>query len=328
MKISSARQRSNQEWFKTLLVIFLLFLSACAEGTPPAEFTQSPSLIPANTPTGVPSETADPALVALPTIFFGNTPIPSSSRTPFATNTPYPGSPEPGCIAIASEEGIRLNPGPFVSAYQLRPTFELGVRYQVIDRFGTFLQFARDGVPVGWAELPIYTGGYSTEGAGCADTVDRASDTRALTDFDGLCFFKAKRPTETFQDRALTMPFFIKLAPSPDAFVVLWRSRKSIFTSLSHAGPSFHVPAENVSLFGDCARIPTSATVTTAGWLWSASDERQGEKLMRLTAGTHLHVEGDRPPDSNGQAARVQAVFEQQGQRVSGWVWSALLTFD
>ena len=126
----------------------------------------------------------------------------------------------------------------------------------------------------------------------------------------------------------MTEPFFIKLAPSPDAFVVLWRSRKSIFTSLGHAGPSFHVPAENVSLFGDCAGIPTSATVATSGWLWSEPDEGQGEKLLRLSVGMHLHVEGDRPPDSSGQAAWVQALFEQEGQRVSGWVWSALLTFD
>ena len=194
MKISSVSQRSNQRWFKILLVVFPLFLNACAEGTPPAEFNQTPVLISANTPTTVPSPTADPALVALPTFSFSNPPIPSPSRTPFATNTPYRGSPEPGCIAIASEVGIRLNPGPFVSAYQLRPTFELGVRYQVIDKFGTFLQFARDGVPVGWAELPIYTGGYSVEGAGCADIFNRASGALHPTDFDGLCFFKANAP--------------------------------------------------------------------------------------------------------------------------------------
>lgn len=88
------------------------------------------------------------------------------------------------------------------------------------------------------------------------------------------------------------------------------------------------MPANNGSLFGDGAAIPTSATVTTAGWVWSKPDEQQGEKLLRLTVGMHLHIEGERPPDSSGEGAWVRAVVENQGERVFGWVWSALLTFD
>jgi hypothetical protein len=65
-----------------------------------------------------------------------------------------------------------------------------------------------------------------------------------------------------------------------------------------------------------------------AGWLWSEPDEQQGRKLVRLTTGIHLHIEGDRPPDSSRQAAWVKAVIENQVESISGWVWSALLSFN
>jgi len=104
------------------------------------------------------------------------------------------------------------------------------------------------------------------------------------------------------------------------------KTRKSIFTLLSHAGPSFHAPLDKVSTSAACDGIPTSATVTTAGWLRSKPDDVTGEKLLQLTAGMRLHIEGDRPPDSSGEAAWVRAVVE--GQPFSGWVWSALLSFD
>jgi hypothetical protein len=57
-------------------------------------------------------------------------------------------------------------------------------------------------------------------------------------------------------------------------------------------------------------------------------DEGQGEKLLRLTAGMRLHIEGDRPPDSSGEAAWVQAVFDQENESIVGWIWSGLASFD
>jgi hypothetical protein len=145
--------------------------------------------------------------------------------------------------------------------------------------------------------------------------------------FTGLCFFTINRPTQMYFDSALTIPTF-GFEASSEPFVVLWKSRKSIFTSLGHAGPSFYSPIDHVRIFGDCDGIPTSATVTTAGWLWSTPDENQGEKLLRLTVGMKLHIEGRRPADTSGKAAWVQAVAEIQGENISGWVWSGLLTFD
>jgi hypothetical protein len=95
---------------------------------------------------------------------------------------------------------------------------------------------------------------------------------------------------------------------------------------MKKALPSFHVPLDKVSTSAACDGIPAPATVTTSGWLWSKPDEQTGEKLLRLTAGTRLHIEGDRPPDSSGEAAWVQAVVEEE--TCSGWVWSGLVSFD
>jgi hypothetical protein len=108
----------------------------------------------------------------------------------------------------------------------------------------------------------------------------------------------------------------------------MWKSQKSIFTCLSHAGPCFYVPTDSVSTFGNCAGIPTSAIVTTSGWLWSMPDEGRGEKLLRLTAGMRLYIEGNRPPDGSDQSAWVQAVFDQENESIAGWVWSGLVSFD
>jgi hypothetical protein len=138
--------------------------------------------------------------------------------------------------------------------------------------------------------------------------------------------FTATSSTETFHDSALTDPHFISISPSSGPFVGLAKTRKSIFTLLSHAGPSFHAPLDKVSTSAACDAIPTSATVTTTGWLWSEPDEAKGEKLMPLPVGLRLHIEGDRPPDSSGEAAWVQAAVE--GQSFSGWVWSAMVSFD
>jgi hypothetical protein len=206
---------------------------------------------------------------------------------------------------------------------------EPGVIYQAIDIHEQFYQLARDGIPAGWVKyLDVFpTEGLSTEGPGC-DRIFARPVSRPLTDFPGLCFFVVDIAAETFRDRELTKPAGPVLQSSSGPFVVLWKSRKSLFTLLSHAGPSWHVPADKVSTFGDCAGIPTSATVTTAGWLWSEPDEQRGEKLLRLTVGQSLHIEGDRPPDSSEEAAWVQAVVEQQNESISGWVWSALLSFD
>jgi hypothetical protein len=204
---------------------------------------------------------------------------------------------------------------------------EPGVTYQAIDIHERYYQLALDGVPVGWVQyMDVFpTEGLSTEGPGCARLFTRPRS-RPLTEFPGLCLFTATSPTETFQDSTLTEPFFISISPASGPFVGLAKNRKSIFTLLSHAGPSFHAPLDKVSTSEACDGIPASATVTTSGWLWSKPDEQTGEKIVRLTTGMHLHIEGDRPPDSRGEAAWVQAVMD--GQPFSGWVWSGLVSFD
>ena len=307
----------------TVLWIWIFAVSACAPATPSSEIPATDSLItPYSSPTSVP-----PANV-LPTFSFSSTPIgPEASPTvPVLDTTPLSESQSAGCSVVALREGIALNPGPFISMYRLLPVLELNVRYEVVDLFPTFYQLARDGVPVGWVEY--MTMGLSTEGADCAQYFDTPDVPRELTDFSGLCFFTVDRPTETFRDSALTEGDSMGLSAASGPMVALWKSRKSIFTSVSHAGPSFYVPAEEVSLFGDCEGLPTSATVNTVGWLWSQPDESQGEQLLQLTVGMSLHIEGQRPPDASSEAAWVQAVAEIQGERISGWVWSALLTFE
>ena len=335
--------------FLTLIVA----VSACATATQTEEFPPTPQS------SEIPSPTPPPGLTLLPTISFASPSTADVSSLPTLDPSTFPtvnlssiptlapatlwpsamplptqptyyayyGSPEPNadCFATASIEGIRLHPGPFISANQLLPTMEPGVRYQVVDNYPRFFQFARDGEAVGWVEY--MTTGLSSEGMDCAAIFGRPHDARSLRDFPGLCFFTVNRPTQMFFDSALTKPA-MRFEPPSQPFVVLWESRKSIFTSLGHAGPSFYSPTDNVRIFGDCDGIPTSATVTTAGWLLSKPDESQGEKLLRLTIGIHLHIEGKRPPDSSGEAAWVQAVAEIQGKRIIGWVWSGLLTFD
>jgi hypothetical protein len=204
---------------------------------------------------------------------------------------------------------------------------EPGVTYQAIDIHERYYQLALDGVPVGWVQyMDVFpTEGLSTEGPGCARLFTRPRS-RPLKEFPGLCLFTATSPTGTFQDGNLTEPFFISISPSSGPFVGLAKTRKSIFTLLSHAGPSFHAPLDKVSTSAACDGIPASATVTTSGWLWSKPDEQTGEKIVRLTAGMHLYIEGDRPPDSRGEAAWVQAIVD--GQPFSGWVWSGLVSFD
>jgi hypothetical protein len=204
---------------------------------------------------------------------------------------------------------------------------EPGVIYQAIDIHEQYYQLALDGVPVGWVQyIDVFpTEGLSAEGLGC-DRLLTQPRSRPLTEFPGLCLFTATSTTGTFQDGNLTESFFISISPFSGPFVGLAKNRKSIFTLLSHAGPSFHAPLEKVSTTEACDGIPASATVTTSGWLWSEPDEQTGEKIVRLTAGMHLHIEGDRPPDSRGEAAWVQAVVE--GQPFSGWVWSGLISFD
>lgn len=337
----------------SVLMIAVLTLAACVQRpgaiASPTPVTHAPEL----TQTSVPSGSQEPTwvplstialtpgatLASLPTFDFSSLPTPltplptfdgSTLPTPFPTATLSvptlgPGTLEPECFVTASTEGIQLELGPFISRYRLLPKMEPGVIYQAIDIYPTFYQLARDGVPVGWVEY--ITTGLSTEGAGCARLFGRPAGMRSSAALSGLCFFTPDAPTETFQDSGLTEPHFIEVSP-PAEFVVLWKSQKSIFTSLSHAGPSFYVPANKVKTFGNCAGIPAPATVTTAGWLWSMPDEGQGEKLLRLSAGMRLHIEGNRPPDGSGQSAWVQAVFDQENESINGWIWSGLVSFD
>ena len=287
------------------------------------QFTQTALAAPSPTP------------ASLPTFSFILTPLSPPTtvvRTPFPTATLSvptlgPGTPETECFVTASTEGIQLRLGPSFSAYKLLPTMEPGVIYQAIDRHERYYQLALDGIPVGWVQYHdvFPTEGLSAEGPGCQRLLTYYA-LRPLTEFPGLCLFIATSQTETFFDSALTEPFFISLSPSSGYFVGMTKTRRSIFTLLSHAGPSFHAPLDKVSTSAACAGIPTSATVTTPGWLWSEPDEKNGEKLMQLPVGLRLHIEGDRPPDSSGEATWVQAVVE--GQPISGWVWSALLSFD
>jgi hypothetical protein len=298
--------------FFPFMLTAILTLVACA--SPAADQVTEPPLdqvatavattpIPSQEPTPVLLVTVDSTSASLPTFDF-STPV---VRTPLPTVTLSvptlgPGTPETECFVTASKEGIQLELGPFISGYKLLPKMEPGVIYQAIDIHPTFYQLARDGVPVGWVEY-ILTG-LSSEGSGCARLFARPPKTGSLTDFPGLCLFTVNRPTQSFQDSALTEPHFMGVSSSdPYPFVVMWKSQKSIFTCLSHAGPCFYLPTNTVHTFGNCAGIPTSATVTTEGWLWSEPDALQGEKLLSLTAGMQLHIEGDRPPDSSGEAA-------------------------
>lgn len=285
-------------------------------------------------PSSLPTVTQDATLASLPTISFNKTPI-NNTLIPFPTNTLSvptlgPGTPETECFISASKGGIQLRLGPSFSAYRLLPEMEPGVIYQAIDIHEQYYQLALDGVPVGWVQyIDVFpTEGLSDlEGPGCDRLLARPRS-HPLTEFPGLCLYTAISPTETFQDSALTEPFFISISPSSGPFVGMTKTRKSIFTLLSHAGPSFHAPLDKVSTSAACDGIPAPATVTTPGWLWSKPDEATGEKLLQLTAGMHLHIEGNRPPDGSGKSAWVQAVFEQQNESISGWVWSALLSFD
>ena len=291
------------------------------------QFTQTALAAPSPTPVPLPT------LSLLPTFDFSATVVPPLVPTSFPTATLSvptlgPGTPETECFITASKGGIQLRLGPSFSAYRLLPEMEPGVIYQAIDIHEQYYQLALDGVPVGWVQYHdvFPTEGLSTEGPGCARLFARRNDTRPLTEFLGLCLFTANSPTETFQDSALTEPFFISISPSSGPFVGLSKSRRSIFTLLSHAGPSFHAPLDKVSTSAACDGIPASATVTTSGWLRSKPDEQTSEKLLQLTAGMRLHIEGDRPPDSSGEAAWVHAIVE--GQPFSGWIWSVLVSFD
>jgi hypothetical protein len=321
----------------SVLMILVLTLAACAlrSGaiTSPGPITQALEF----TQTSVPTPSQEPTWVSLPTIAltpgatqaslptfdFSSLPTPltplptldlSTLRTPFSTATLSlptlgPGTPETECLVTASKGGIQLRLGPSFSAYRLLPEMEPGVIYQAIDIHERYYQLALDGVPLGWVQyMDVFpTEGLSTEGPGC-DRLFTRPRSRPLTEFPGLCLFTATSPTETFQDSTLTEPFFISLSPYSGPFVGLAKTQKSIFTLLSHAGPSFHAPLDKVSTSAACDGIPAPATVTTSGWLWSKPDEQTGEKLLQLTAGMRLHIEGDRPPDSSGEAAWVQAV--------------------
>jgi hypothetical protein len=339
----------------SVLMISVLTLAACvqrpgaiASPTPVIqvlEITQTSVPTPSQEPTWVPlptiALTPGATLASLPTFDFSNLPTPltplptfdvSTLRTPIPTATlSVPtlgaGTPETECLVTASKGGIQLRLGPSFSAYRLLPEIEPGVIYQAIDIHERYYQLARDGVPVGWVQyIDVFpTEGLSTEGPGCYTLFARPRS-RPLTEFPGLCLFTATSPTETFQDGTLAEPFFISISPSSGSFVGLAKTRKSIFTLLSHAGPNFHAPLDKVSTSAACDGIPAPATVTTSGWLWSEPDESRGEKLLQLTAGMRLHIEGDRPPDSSGQAAWVQAVVEEE--IFSGWVWSGLVSFD
>ena len=332
----------------SLLMILVLTLAACVQRpgaiaspipvTQLLELTQTSVPTPSQEPTWVPlptiALTPGATLASLPTFVFSSlptplTPLPTVDVSTLPTPLPSlgPGTPETECFVTTSKDGIQLELGPFISRYRLLPKMEPGVIYQAIDIHPTFYQLARDGVPMGWVEY--ITTGLSTEGAGCARLFGGPSHILSPSDFPGLCVFTANRPTQSFQDSALTDPHFIGISASDtNPFVVMWKSQKSIFTCLSHAGPCFYVPTNTVRTFGNCEGIPTSATVTTAGWLWSKPDEGQGEKLLRLTAGMRLHIEGNRPPDGSGESAWVQAVFDQENESIAGWIWSGLVSFD
>ena len=349
------RRVKHKEALFSVLMISVLTLAACVQSpgaigspTPVTEvlqLTQTSAPIPSQEPTWVPlptiALTPEATLASLPTFNFSDLPAPltplptfavSALRTPFPTETLSlptlgPGTPETECFVTASKGGIQLRLGPSFSAYRLLPEMEPGVRYQAIDTHEQYYQLALDGIPVGWVQyLDVFpTEGLSTEGPGC-DRLFTRPRSGPLTEFPGLCLFTATSPTETFQDSNLTAPFFISISPSSGPFVGLAKTRKSIFTLLSHAGPSFHAPLDKVSTSAACAGIPAPATVTTSGWLWSKPDEAMGEKLFHLTPGMRLHIEGNRPPDGSGQSAWVQAVVQEQP--FSGWIWSGLVSFD
>jgi hypothetical protein len=332
----------------SVLMIAVLTLPACVQRssaiasptpvTQALELTQTPVPTPSQEPTPAslptfPLATRVISTTSLPTVDFSITVLPTLPlRTPFPTATLSvptlgPGTPETECFVTASKGGIQLRLSPSFSAHRLLPVMEPGVIYQAIDIHERYYQIALAGVPVGWVQYSdvFPTEGLSTEGPGC-DRLFTRPRSRPLTEFPGLCLFTATSPTETFRDSNLTEPFFISISPSSGPFVGLAKTRKSIFTLLSHAGPSFHAPLDKVSTSAACDGIPAPATVTTSGWLWSEPDEQTGEKLLRLTAGMHLHIEGDRPPDSSGEAAWVQAVVE--GRPFSGWIWPGLVAFD
>jgi hypothetical protein len=254
-----------------VLMILVFTLAACvqrpgaiASPTPVTrapELTQTPVPTPSQEPTWVPlptiALTPGATHASLPTFALPNFPTP---LTPIPTldvstlPTPLPtlglGTPETECFVTTSKEGIQLELGPFISRYRLLPKMEPGEIYQAIDIHPTFYQLARDGVPVGWVEY--ITTGLSSEGAGCARLFARPAGTLPQTGFPGLCFFTVDRPTQSFQDSALTEPHFIEVSSSdPYPFVVMWKSQKSLFTCLSHAGPCFYVPTDRVSIFGN-----------------------------------------------------------------------------
>jgi hypothetical protein len=310
------------------LISILLALSAYTPVVQTIESTPTPisSEVRPTWTDAVPSQTATP--LALPTIAFPTLPAPMG--TPL-NPTPFVRVPETECFVTAMEARIRIEVAPFISASQLVPTLEPGVAYRAMDIYPTYYQLFRDGVAVGWADYRSL--GLSSEGAGCARLFLRPPETRSLSEFPGLCFLTAVEQTGTFQDDALTEPSGINLSPSSLPYVVLWRSRKSIFTSIGQAGPSFYVSADKVSLNGACEGIPTSGTVTTAGWIWSQPDGQQGEKLLPLSVGQRVDVEGipldgNRPPDASTAGAWVQIPVENPGEIIFGWVWSGLIALD
>jgi hypothetical protein len=223
----------------------------------------------------------------------------------------------------ALEEGVVIDQAPWIDLYRILPTMEPNVAYQAVGVHPTYAEIHRDGVPVGWVDYRLLA--VDMDGPDCGSL---PTDPREITDFPHLCFVIPTEPMDSYADSSLTEVFHISVSP-PNPYIAIRKTEKSYFTPLSHAGPSFYVDASRVTTMGNCATLPSSAIMTTAGWLWSQPNGESGSHVIPLAEGDIVYiqvssVDGPPPPESSGPGQWYEALTSRSLGSETGWIWSGI----
>ncbi|MFN2149968.1 MAG: hypothetical protein ACK2T5_00130 [Anaerolineales bacterium] len=322
---------------KFLYLIILWFLLACSPISTPE--TSAPSQrTPGLPPTWTFTPSLPPSKTPLRTATLTFTPLPSATQLPATlTNSPTSNIPTPsvtstltptittGCIVSALEDGVILQPSPLFDPYALVPTMVPSTTYQAVSIYPTYYELLLDGEPAGWVDYRLT----NIEIESTCESLP--TDTRKIEEFPGLCFFTPDgKEVQTYRDSTLAEP--LEIISGTGNYLNLLQLEGVYCTTISQAGPSFCVRADDVRALGACENVTRSGITTTEGWLWSQPDGVAGHESVSFGREMVIYlqdkpVQGPPPPSESGDGSWYYVRIGKQQNGSYGWIWSAYFTF-
>ncbi len=215
---------------------------------------------------------------------------------------------------------------PFFDPYGLLPTMAPTATYQAVRIYPTYYELMLENESVGWVDYRLTTIDY--EAAACSGI---PSDNRELTAFPGLCFFTPdNKEVTTYSDSTLNTP--LGIISGTDNFILMLQLEEIYCTTISHAGPSFCVKADDVRVLGDCGNVTRGGITTAEGWLWSLPNGDLGKETVSFGNEMKIYfqddpVRGPKPPSTSEEGAWYYVRIGSQKDGTYGWIWSTFFSF-